>query len=166
MACVDYATWLKASQDCQAMTASVKGFGYVPAGRAALRGLGIDFVNDPALTLMSINSLNVAASSTDPCAIAQQTPCPQPVPASLKAPPTPQAACAANPSSVPCQPGGAFFCKINPTDYRCQTAPLTTVDSLTPAATAGGFNQWGLLAALAAGGAAIYLVTRKKKSSS
>lgn len=159
MACIDYNTWLAAKQACNAGTASVKGLGgpYVKA----LRGLGLG----------DINTLNVSASASDPCAIAAQTPCPQPTPPSLKAPSTPQAVCAGNPSLLPCQPGGALFCRINPSDYTCQTAPLTTVDNLTPQTpsatnTAGGFNQWGLLAALAAGGAAIYLVTRKKKGQS
>lgn len=149
MACLDYATWLKATHDCQAMTA-VKGFG-------GLRGLGA-----------TVN-LNIAPpSASDPCIIAQQTPCPQPSPPSLKAPPTPQASCAANPASLPCQPGGSLFCRINPTDYTCQSPLLTTTpDSFNPAAanTAGGFNQWGLLAALAVGGTAIYFLTRKKKAS-
>lgn len=155
MACLNYATWLKATQDCQALTA-VKGFGYAPTGRLGLAALGI-------------GELNVSSSSSDPCVMAQQTPCPQPIPPSLKSPPTPQAVCAQNPAGLPCQPGGALFCRINPTDYRCLTPLLTTSDNLNPspdpstASTAGGFNQWGLLAALAVGGTAIYLLTRKKK---
>lgn len=152
--CVPYATWLKATQDCRAMTASVKGFGYAPTGRLGLAALGL-------------GELNVSSAASDPCAIAQQTPCPQPAPPSLKAPPTAQQACANNPSSPPCLPGGALFCKIHPNDYNCLTPLLTTSDTLTPdpsaASTAGGFNQWGLLAALAVGGTAIYFLTRKKK---
>lgn len=152
MACLDYATWLKASQACQASMPSVKGFGYVATGKRGLRGYG------------DINNLAIQTSTpTDPCTLAQQTPCPQPTPASLKTPMTPAQFCAANPMHPNCQPGGSLFCRLNPTDYTCQTAPLVT-DSLLP--TAGGFNQWGLLAALAVGGTAIYLVTRKKKPAS
>lgn len=51
-----------------------------------------------------------------------------------------------------------------PAPYKPPASSSTPASSTTPASAnaAGGFRRWGLLAALAAGGGALYLVMRKK----
>lgn len=83
MSCVDRTTWNKAVSDCTNLQASVKGFGYVPAG---MRGLGAtaSFASGTSL-ITSASQLNITpqAVTYDPCAIAQQTPCAQAAPRAL-----------------------------------------------------------------------------------
>ncbi len=83
MACIDAAIWNKAQTDCANLSQSVKGFGYVPTGLRALRGLG------------AAPNLSVEAAVTyDPCAIAAQESC-------MRKPPSFQAA---KPSATPKPP--------------------------------------------------------------
>jgi hypothetical protein len=148
MACIDYATWQQAARACQNLNASVKGFGYTLAGLQGLRSLGVDPV-----------SLNIPApDSSDPCAIAQQTPCPPPARTAPHA--LTEFSCVTSPNAITCQPGGALFCKDHPADPSC--VPGTPGAHAAASVTAGGFHQLGLLAAVVVGGLVVYQVTRKK----
>lgn len=118
------------------MNASVKGFGYVAAG---MRGLGATAVLSNPSLFSSASSLAPAPVTYDPCAIAQQTPCPAPRSLTQYTPPPGKA-----PSQVP------------------EPVLLSTIPSSTQTA---GFSQWGLLAALAVGGVVVYAVAHKKKAS-
>jgi hypothetical protein len=140
MACVDYTTWNNAKVACQNLQASVRGLGQ---NYTAMRGLG-----DLAVSA-------AASSSTDPCAIAAQTPCPAQPPA-LKAAPPP----------IVC--GAGFFKTCNPQPCHCAPADTTVMTPTTPASvtSTGGFSQWGLLAVLAVGGFVVYKVATHKKASS
>lgn len=138
MSCVDRTTWNKAVADCQNLQASVKGFGYVPAG---MRGLGAAafLANSSLITTAAQLNTTPPAVTYDPCAIAQQTPCAQAAPRALLS--------------------------TGPVLAKLPEIPLMSSTPAPPVKTAG-FSQWGLLAALAVGGVVVYAVTHKKKSSS
>jgi len=172
--------------------ASVKGFGYTATGLAGLRGLGlgdpstdIDYtppaaVSAPAASNPMMSAAAVAAmaaqaasqaaaansrtvafapavvsspiNSNDPCSVASQGPCPGPA----TCPTGNVLRC----ESVPTQTGATTICYCAP----LATAPPATTTTTTTTTAAGGFSHWGLLAALAVGGGALYLVMKKKHS--
>lgn len=130
----------------------------------------------PVISQPTLNTTPVYNDPNDPCYIASQTPCPAGTgcPAQcpsgyhsidlLVAPGKPaQCACgkdkaASAPSAMTLVPGGSA------------TAPPSGNPVLTPTpggilqsnVATGGFSHWGLLAAVAVGGTALYLVMRKK----
>lgn len=152
MACTPPVAWAQAKAACEARTAaalSVKGFGYVRTGYA---GLG---------------DLNTSGDPNDACVIAAQAPCTT-CPASC--PPgwvsgsfTSQMATSGRPQCscfpVATAPNAPSASLVTSPSSGSAAAPAS---SASQASVAGGFNHWGLLAALAAGGAAIYLVARKR----
>jgi hypothetical protein len=149
MACIDYNTWVTAKAACLAAQSglAVKGYGY-----AGLRGLGVSPPPPPtgytaAPSTVSLPTLIIAPPNpSDPCVIAAQTPCP-----ATEMP--------ANPNAVPNVPG--YFV---PPAASTLPAPGPSATTVPTPAVAGGFNSWGLLAALAVGGIALALVlTHKKK---
>ena len=179
MTCVDYTTWMNAKKACALKLSSVKGFGYVATGRSL--GFSVSATVDPASiiglgpsqssTMQTAVPIQVTAPAysstlntsvvdpTEPCYIASQGFCNCPVglnkvclaqvpgsttpaPCQCMAPAKPKAQAPASSSALP---GGV---------------PVTQAN-----VAAGGFSHWGLLAALAVGGTALYLVTRKKQAS-
>ncbi len=175
--CIPYFQWLGANAACRDKSAgiSVRGFGYTRTGVAglrglALRGLGDDYsVQAPVVSQPSLNTSAIDAS--DPCYIAQQTPCPM----STGCP----ASCPTGFHSVTllAAPGKPAQCVCG--KDKAASAPPTTTMTIVPGGSAsappssdpgvvqsnvaaGGFSHWGLLAAVAVGGTALYLVMRKK----
>jgi hypothetical protein len=72
---------------------------------------------------------------------------------------------AADPND-PCVIASQTPCPVfsTPIPYVPTTPGNTTPTTTASTVTAGGFSRWGLLAALAAGGAALYFATKKKSS--
>lgn len=200
-ACVPYYQWLTANAACRAKSAGidVKGFGYTRTGVAGLRGLrglgaSMDFSITPSSVATAIQGGGVIQTPppsappvvsqptlnttpvydpSDPCYIAQQTPCPMGTgcPAGcptgyhsvnlLVAPGKPaQCVCAQDKALAPTYPSGTFA----PHGAPATAPPSNTVPILQSNTAAGGFSHWGLLAAVAVGGTALYLVMRKKKA--
>ena len=149
--CIDAQTWINAQLACNAKLSSVKGFG------------AASYVLPPPPTLMTPPPASLSPiDPNDPCSIAGQKPCLAP---------------------AVCPPGQARICQNVPRQAtmgahagewgtvsvcQCGAAPAPTpgpayAPSSTPIvqASAGGFQHWGLLAALAAGGAVIYFVSRR-----
>ncbi len=175
MTCLDNQVWKQAQLACNArlqQAASVKGFGYAATGVAGLRGLGLAITGsiDPSSIIglgpspsasapsVTANPIAVAPNQNDPCAIANQLPC-------------------GGPDS--CPTGQKHFCERLPRQALngkwglsatiCSCLPLAAAappavpgGAVVPGVVAGGFSHWGLLAALAVGGGALYLVMRKK----
>lgn len=123
-------------------------------------------------------NINTAPSTVidpnDPCSVASQMPCP--------GPDTCSGGLVRTCEKVPRQAnngawGTVSICYCAPPPYASAIpshAPSTYVPAPPPADTtyappvqanlaAGGFSHWGLLAAVAVGGGALYLVMRKKK---
>lgn len=151
MTCVPYNQWIAANSACNAARAgiSVKGIGYVRTGVA---GLG---------------DLAIASDPNDPCTLAAQAPCPMGSGCPAACPP------GSHSFQLMTAPGSPAVCicqrdKPLPPVVQPSLAPVPAASPVVPvtasASSTGGFSRWGLLAALAAGGTAIYLVTRKKKA--
>lgn len=185
MTCVDYTTWMNAKKACANKLASVKGFGYVSTGRSL--GFSVSATVSPAsiigggagqqAPMQTMVPLQVTAPAyastintnaidpTDPCYIASQGFCTCPpglnkvclaqVPGSTTPAPcqciaparssAPSSGSATAPASSNALPGGVPVQQAN--------------------VAAGGFSHWGLLAAVAVGGTALYLVMKKKQAS-
>lgn len=167
MACIPYMTWLNANAACKAKSAGidVRGLGqnYVRTGMRGLRGMGDN----------NINTTPVYNDPNDPCFIATQTPCapgsPCPIVCptgyhsmSMLAAPGQPALCNCAKDKVPTAPS-ASAAPSNGSATAPSSIPGGT--PITTASAAGGFSHWGLLAALAVGGGALYLVMKKKGSS-
>lgn len=199
MTCVPYTQWIAANAACNAKSnpISVKGFGYVPTGRAALRGLGFSvsasitptsvanaiqsgqLINPPSSSappvVQSTPSINTTPmlDPSDPCFVATQEPCPagQGCPAvcppgfhsiDLVARPGQPAMCNCTRDRAPAPNyGNAFMARGTP-----NTPPRATIPAgiQANASASGGFQHWGILAAVVLGGGALYYVTKKKKA--
>lgn len=171
MTCIDYQVWTAAQQACNARLASVKGFGYTATGARGLRGLGISIVS--ALNPMLSVSTSASSGGSPPVHVMTAAPvarAPTANPAMVAA----AAASAAAANSHSGQPA-VVSSPINTTGYDpsdacsiagqtpCAPAPSSGSATAPPrAVSSGGFSHWGLLAALAVGGGALYLVMRKK----
>jgi hypothetical protein len=152
MSCIDYNTWVAAKTLCVAAQTSsgVKGYGY-----AGFRGFGAAPPPPPTgYTTAAMPSLVIAPPSdpNDPCTIAALTPCA----------PTGPIVMTQNPNAAIPAPNVPTFNPVVSAPSATGPVPVTT--ALAPIPVAGGFNSWGLLAALAAAGVAVALVlTHKKK---
>lgn len=140
MACIDRTTWNAAVTACNAQS-SVKGLGIWASKRRprSMQGLGI---------LGEASTLDVSPVPTsDPCAIAAQTPCP---------------------STTPAPPPLRSFCSNYPTAPSCQPKVKDIVPTPPPPAHSSetaGYMKIGLLAALVVvGGVVVYKSMHKKAS--
>ncbi len=134
MACVDPQVWKQAQAACSARQAQV----------ASVKGFGY------ALTgIAGLRGLGLGASGTwDILSSVKQASAP---PASA-----PSILTNAIDPNDPCTIAAQTPCAV-------ATAPPAVPGTPgAPTSTAGGFSHWGLLAALAVGGGALYLVMRKK----
>ncbi len=149
--CISAQAWISAQLACNAKLSSVKGF-----GAAA-------YVLPPQPTLMAPPpAASAPIDPNDPCSIASQKPCLAPA----VCPPGLSRIC----QNIPRQAtmgahagewGTVSVCQClspsNPVAVGPTSAPVPVMQ-----ASAGGFQHWGLLAALAAGGAVIYFATRPR----
>lgn len=177
-----------------ALTASVKGFGYTATGLAGLRGLGFSFNSlvtagstpatptpatpPPALKV----SPAPAYDPNDPCYIASLPQC-----SAVSCPSDYNKVCLLNKPGDNDPPACACLKKPTPAMSPGQQAAAAAALQAAQAAAAasrgpstapayapsyapsyasatGGFNHWGLVAAVVAGGALLYLVTQKSSS--
>lgn len=185
-ACIDPAVWQQAVSDCQRI-ASVKGLGAPNYVRTGMRGLGVSITGtvspSSALSFLTGGSL----LQTAPPRAAAPAPPTGYKSALVPAPPsgTTSDPCALIASGTPCStmggcPPGFNPVSIGPGETNCQKAPPsltaapvrkpppggdTAVMTPAPVVATAGFNQWGLLAALAVGGFVVYKVATHKKSS-
>lgn len=152
MTCVPYNQWLAANSACNAARAgiSVKGIGYV---RTGLRGLG---------------DLAITSDPNDPCTLAAQAPCPMGTGCPAACPPGSHSfqlmTAPGAPAVCICQRDKPLPPVISQPIPSSQPASADPTPVTASASSTAGFSHWGLLAALAVGGTAIYIVTRKKKA--
>lgn len=179
MACIPYAQWITANAACRDKTQaiSVKGFGYAATGRAGLLGLGATFIEAQQLMAaasappaQNLNTQALVYDVNDPCSISVQAPCP----AGTGCP----AICPTGWHSIGLltAPGQPALCNCAKDAATVATAATSSSGSaVAPSVTStpplvqasmtdAGFSHWGLLAALAVGGGALYLVMKKKSS--
>lgn len=157
--CINSQVWAQAQAACaarQASVSSVRGFGYSATG---LRGLGATLsqivANAAAAAKASASPAESAASAAAAQRALQAAQAAYAAPSVIANPinttPDPNDPCVIA-SQTPC-PGPSSG---------SASAPPASASTPTQASVAGGFQHWGLLAALAVGGGALYLVTRKK----
>lgn len=164
MACVDLATWKQAQADCAA-TKAIKGLGRYSPYASTLGALGLTISAGGSVTPSSLYSstssgvsptvikttsgsapvqLNVTPG-TDPCVIAQMTPC------NANGVPIPKPLLAAPPKKT----------LISTVDSNGTPVTLIATDP-----SSAGFSKLGLLALLAVGGFVVYKVATHKKGAS